>query len=72
MRKEWKQGMMSVVLELTGIERIGDSRGGVAAENLLADYGWKDSTWRNRVSQLRKWLLFCDEEGRNALPAGEG
>jgi len=28
--------------------------------------------WKNLVSQLRKWLVFCDEEGRSYLPGEEG
>ncbi|PXF43355.1 hypothetical protein BWQ96_06918 [Gracilariopsis chorda] len=42
------------------------------AAELLAEYGWTDEKWKNRVSQLHKWLFFFDEEGRPALPAGEG
>lgn len=36
------------------------------------DYGYSENTWTNRVSQIRKWLAFCDEEGRVSLPATEG
>ena len=46
--------------------------GGAAAADLLLAYGSAESTWKNRICQLRKWLLFCDEEGRLPLPATEG
>lgn len=46
--------------------------GGEAAAQLLMSYGYSQSTWSNRVSPLRKWLAFCDEEGRVPLPANEG
>lgn len=39
---------------------------------MLAEYSWTESTRKNLVSQLRKWLMFCEDEGRSALPASEG
>lgn len=46
--------------------------GGEAAASLLSAHIRSDSTWRNRSSQIRKWLTFCDEDNRSALPAAEG
>lgn len=45
---------------------------GEEAARLLSEFGWTAGTWKNRTSQLRKWLAFCDEEGRQSLPAEEG
>ena len=42
------------------------------AARLFAQFEWAQVTWRNCTSQLRKWLICCDEEGRQSLPAGEG
>lgn len=39
---------------------------------MLAEFGWAESTWANRLAQVRKWLTFCDEDGRDPLPAEEG
>lgn len=49
-----------------------DPGGAEAAADMLAEYGWSERTWKNRSSQLRKWIAFCDDEGRKALPAEEG
>ena len=43
----------------------------VAAELLVA-HGGKSQTWANRSSQIKKWMVFCDEDGRDPLPATEG
>lgn len=59
-----------MVLAETGIGGV--TGGGEAAADLLAEHAWADTTWRNRVSQLRRWLYFCEEEDRVALPADEG
>lgn len=57
------------VLALTGPSVTG---GAEEAADLLAERGWSKRTWSNQVSQVRKWLTFCEEEGRNPLPADEG
>lgn len=51
-----------------------DTPTGGASEvaRLLANHGWAASTWRNRSSQIKKWLIFCDEDDRCPLPATEG
>lgn len=46
--------------------------GAQEAARLLSDHGWAASTWRNRSSQLKRWLAFCDEDGRDPIPATEG
>lgn len=38
---------------------------------MLSNYSWTDSTWINRVTQLRKWLSFCNEECGALFPASE-
>lgn len=58
------------MLRRTGL--TGATGGGVAAADLLAQDQWAESTWRNRASQLRRWLAFCDDDERVALPAEEG
>lgn len=66
----WEAGIRSAVLSRTGM----DGRTGAAetAADLLVGYGWKAGTWANKSSQVNKWLLFCDEDGRDPLPATEG
>ena len=51
-----------------------DTPTGIPAEaaRLIAKYGWAATIWRNRTSQIRKWLTFCDEDDRCPLPAEEG
>lgn len=74
LRRDWVEGIRTVVLSRAA-EKLSCGTGSGAAEeaaSMMAEYGWTDGTWNNRVSQLRKWLLFCDEEGRDSLPAGEG
>lgn len=39
---------------------------------MFSYYGSTTGTWNNRISQLCKYLVFCDEEGRQSLPAEEG
>ena len=46
--------------------------GSAEVARLISSYGWADTTWRNRSSQLRKWLRFCDEDDRCPLPATDG
>lgn len=65
---EWAEGLRAAVLAKAGWRE----GGAVEAANLIVDFGWKSGTWKNRTSQIRKWLMFCDEEGRDSLPAGEG
>lgn len=68
--RDWEVGIKATVLSKTG---TGTATGGAeAAAELLAYYGWSDGTWRNRLSQLRRWMVFCDEDGRCPRPATEG
>lgn len=53
-------------------ERDRDTRGASDAADFLAGYGWAESTWNNRASQLARWLAFRDEEGKEPLPELEG
>lgn len=39
---------------------------------MLAAYKWADTTRRNGASQTFRWLCFCEEEQRDAMPAAEG
>lgn len=73
LKKMWLEGLRGVVASKTG-ETVGGrvTDCGAEAASLLADYGWSSGTWGNRTSQLRKWLKFCDEEGRDPLPSQEG
>ena len=66
----WKAGIVTSILARRGME----SATGAAEEaaSLLADHGWRETTWSNRLSQVRKWFAFCEEERRNLLPAEEG
>ena len=56
---------------LARASRDSPTGGSAEAARLLPDYGRSASTWRNRTSQLRKWLAFCDEDDRCQLPATE-
>ena len=58
------------VLSKTGVDGGTESAEG-AAELLLA-HRWKPHTWANRSRQIKKWLVFRAEDGRDPLPAGEG
>ena len=46
--------------------------GAQAAADLLVDFGWTDRTWGNRISQIKKWFTFCEEDERPKLDATEG
>lgn len=46
--------------------------GSEEAVRILAEFGWAETTWSTRGSQVAKWLRFCDEDMRPALPATEG
>lgn len=59
-----------MVLELAGSSTT--TGGSQAAADLLAWYGWIEGTWAIRLSQIRRWRAFFDEDGRSARPAGEG
>lgn len=74
LRAEWATGLKMMVLSKAEEGYSGGMRtkGAERAASMLADYGWADRTWENRVSQLRKWVTFCDDEGRQMLPASEG
>lgn len=65
-----KSGICLAVLSRAGA--ASPTGGAAEAARLLSDYGWSDSTWRNRTSQVLKWLVFCDEDERCPLPATEG
>lgn len=43
-----------------------------AAAQFLSAYGWAETTWQHRGSQITKWLRFCDEYDRRPLAATEG
>lgn len=47
------------------------SEGVHQAERLVAEFPSTDGKWKNGVSQLRKLLPLCDEEGRQDLPETE-
>lgn len=70
MIEQWRAGLRDNVLRRTG--RGTATGGGEAAAALLAEHKWTAGTWTNRVSQIKRWWAFCDEDGRVALPAEEG
>lgn len=39
---------------------------------MLSELGWVETIWSSRELQLSKWLHFCDEDLRSALPASTG
>lgn len=39
---------------------------------MMYQYRWADKTWRKRLGQVRKWLRFCKEEGKEFLSPTEG
>lgn len=65
----WKGGIRDVVILLTGPSATG---GAEEAAMMMYMYGWADTTWTNSLRQVRKWIRFCEEEGRDALPGTEG
>lgn len=69
-RNDWAAGRQRAVLARAGYDT--PTGGFVEAARLLWCYGWSDSTWINRSSQVRKWLTFADEDDRYPLPATEG
>lgn len=65
--------MKAVILDKTEAGKIGRIKdGGAESAVLLSELGWTESTWKNRTSQIRKWLTFCYEEGRQEILAEEG
>lgn len=67
---DWVLGLKATVLARAG---AGAATGGAeAAADLVAGSGWSEGTWKNRLSQVRRWLAFCDEDDRTARPASEG
>lgn len=49
-------GIRKVVISMTGPSATGVEE---EAYMLIYEYGWADTTWRNRIIQVRKWLNFC-------------
>lgn len=39
---------------------------------MLILYGWSEVKLTNRLNQVRRWLVFCEEDGTTAIPATEG
>lgn len=70
LRTGWQDGIRAAVLARAGFETA--TGGAEAAADILAEFGWAERTWTNRLAQVRKWLSFCEEDGRQALPAEEG
>lgn len=68
-RELWKVGILTAVLSRTGEGPTGISQ---AAVDFLVSHGWEAETSVTRSTQLKKWLVFCDAEGRTPLPASEG
>lgn len=62
-------GMKATVLAKAGVNTT--TGGAEAAADLLAGHGWSDGTWTNRLSQIRRWLAFCDEDERTARTEGD-
>lgn len=69
-RAEMTEGIRSAVLGRTGFST--NTGGGEEAALLLSELTWAESTWTARATQVARWLRFCDEDMRDALPAGEG
>lgn len=63
-------GIRQAVLNLAGYST--NTGGAEEAARLLAEFGWAESTWSTRASQIATWMRFCDEDMRDALPATEG
>lgn len=62
--------MLAAILAVAG---TGTATGGSEeAAQMLDGYSWSDSTWKNRLSKLRKWMKICEENGRSPMPATEG
>ena len=68
--RDWKARIVASVLSRAGTDIA--TGGAEATATLLAEFGWKERTWGNQSSQIRKRLSCCDEEGRDPLPAEEG
>lgn len=70
LKRNWQAGIRHAVLAQAGFTT--NTGGAEAAAMLLAEFGWAQSTWSTRASQVAKWLRFCDEDMRPSLPATEG
>ena len=70
LRQEWQSGIRIDVLSQAGFRS--NTGGAEEAARLLSEFGWSSSTWSTRASQVAKWLHFCDEDMRCALPGTEG
>lgn len=68
-RDLWQVGIRQAVLSRAGEGRTGAAQ---AAVYLLVGHGWASKTWNTCSSQVKTWLLFCDEEDRDQLPVTEG
>lgn len=38
----------------------------------MPDHGRREKTWSDRLSQVRKWFAFCEQEERDPLPEEQG
>lgn len=65
----WKGGIREAVISLTGLS---ETNGTEEVAMLISEYGWEETTWTNRLRQVRKSLRCFEEEGREALSATEG
>lgn len=70
LQQAWRDGIRQAVLERSGYVT---TTGGVeAAARLLSKLGGAETIWFARLSQMAKWLRFCDEGLRATVPAREG
>lgn len=67
---DWVVGIRKTVLSKVRITTI--TVGSEAVAEQLVGYGWSDETCTNRLAQIRRWIMFCDDDNRSARPTEEG
>ena len=70
LKRHWQSGIRQAVLSQAAVTT--NTGGSEEATRLLVEFGWGKYTWSTRASQVAKWMRFCDEDMRSALPAAEG